>query len=155
MHSMRYLRLTSQADDLTRKASRYCIAVAVLVVLSVAPNASPLARADEILGTYAGVVVTADGPVQIPCNLIGAGPLRYPPKAKRYKYLGQVIVKFGIDEGGNVTDPYVVASEPPGVFERAALTHVKSYKYQPPLLNGDAVSVDEVAIKLVFDPNRR
>ncbi len=116
---------------------------------------SGFANAADILGTNFGVVATASGVVQVPCNLIGAGPLRYPPKARRYKYIGQVIVKFGVDQSGKVTDPYVVASEPPGVFERAALQHIKSYKYQPPLLGGAPTHVDEVAIKLVFDPNRR
>ena len=101
-----------------------------------------------------GVVQTAAGVEQVQCHLIGAGPLRYPPKAKRYKYVGQVIVKFGVDQQGKVTDPYVVASEPPGVFERAALKHVKSYKYKPPLLAGEPTHVDEVAIKLVFNPNK-
>jgi TonB family protein len=114
------------------------------------------ASANDILGTNIGIVATDSGVVQVPCNLIGTGPLRYPPKARRYKYIGQVIVKFGVDEKGNVTDPFVVASEPPGVFERAALSHVKTYKYLPPVFdNGVATHVDEVAIKLVFDPNRR
>lgn len=112
-----------------------------------------MAPASEILGTNIGVVATDSGVVQVPCNLVGTGPLRYPPKARRYKYIGQVIVKFGLDESGNVTDPFVVASEPPGVFERAALQHIKSYKYQPPLLDGAPTHVDELAIKLVFDPS--
>ena len=114
-----------------------------------------VANSQDILATNTGVVQTAAGVEQVQCHLIGAGPLRYPPKAKRYKYVGQVIVKFGVDQQGKVTDPYVVASEPPGVFERAALKHVKSYKYKPPLLAGEPTHVDEVAIKLVFDPNKR
>ena len=114
-----------------------------------------IVSANDILGTNIGVVATDAGVVQVPCNLVGTGPLRYPPKARRYKYIGQVIVKFGLDQQGRVTDPYVVASEPPGVFERAALQHIKSYKYQPPLIDGAPTHVDEVAIKLVFDPNRR
>ena len=114
-----------------------------------------MVSANDILGTNIGVVATDAGVVQVPCNLVGTGPLRYPPKARRYKYIGQVIVKFGLDQQGRVTDPYVVASEPPGVFERAALQHIKSYKYQPPLLDGSPTHIDELAIKLVFDPNRR
>ena len=130
---------------LTRSIVALCIFALTLV-----------ASASEILGTNVGVVATDAGAVQVPCNLIGYGPLRYPPKARRYKYIGQVIVKFGLDESGNVTDPFVVASEPPGVFERAALSHVKTYKYQPPTLESGAVThIDEIAIKLVFDPNRR
>ena len=121
---------------------------ALIIVLS-------SAQANEILGTNVGVVTTDAGVVQVPCNLIGTGPLRYPPKARRYKYVGQVIVKFGIDQGGKGTDPYVVASEPPGVFERAALQNIQSYKYQHPLLDGSPTHIDEVAIKLVFDPGRR
>ena len=114
-----------------------------------------VARSQDILATNQGVVQTAAGVEQVQFHLIGAGPLRYPPNAKRYKYVGQVIVKFGVDQQGKVTDPYVVASEPPGVFERAALKHVKSYKYKPPLLAGEPTHVDEVAIKLVFNPNKR
>ena len=114
-----------------------------------------MARSQEILATNQGVVQTTAGVEQVQCHLIGAGPLRYPPKAKRYKYVGQVIVKFGVDQQGKVTDPYVVASEPPGVFERAALKHVKSYRYKPPLLAGEPTHVDEVAVKLVFNPNKR
>ena len=114
-----------------------------------------VARSQDILATNQGVVQTSAGVEQVQCHLIGAGPLRYPPKAKRYKYVGQVVVKFGVDQQGKVTDPYVVASEPPGVFERAALKHVKSYKYKPPLLAGEPTHVDEVAIKLVFNPNKR
>ena len=114
-----------------------------------------VANSQDILATNTGVVQTAAGVEQVQCHLIGAGPLRYPPKAKRYKYVGQVIVKFGVDQQGKVTDPYVVASEPPGVFKRAALKHVKSYKYKPRGLAGEPTHVDEVAIRLVFDPNKR
>ena len=113
------------------------------------------ATAQQILAVNVGLANVAGSQERVRCELIGSGPLRYPPKAKRYKYIGQVIVKFGVGADGKVTDPFVVAAEPPGVFERAALTHVKSYKYKPPLHNGGPVVVDEVAVKLVFDPNRR
>ena len=134
---------------LARVCQVFCLGVSALFLLL------PMVSAQEILATSQGVVKTSAGVAEVACHLIGAGPLRYPPKAKRYKYVGQVIVKFGVDAKGKVTDPYVVASEPPGVFERAALKHVKSYKYKPPLLEGAPTHVDEVAIKLVFDPNRR
>ena len=111
--------------------------------------------AQQILAVNVGLANVAGSQERVRCELIGSGPLRYPPKAKRYKYIGQVIVKFGVGADGKVTDPFVVAAEPPGVFERAALTHVKSYKYKPPLHDGEPVVVDEVAVKLVFDPNRR
>ena len=139
----------SVLSALSSSAQRACLLIALVIFW---PN---VARSQDILATNQGVVQTAAGVEQVQCHLIGAGPLRYPPKAKRYKYVGQVIVKFGVDQQGKVTDPYVVASEPPGVFERAALKHVKSYKYKPPLLAGEPTHVDEVAIKLVFNPNKR
>ena len=115
---------------------------------------SSQATAQQVLAVNVGLADVGGAKERVRCELIGSGPLRYPPKAKRYKYVGQVIVKFGVGADGRVTDPFVVAAEPPGVFERAALTHVKSYKYNPPLHNGQPVVVDEVAVKLVFDPNR-
>ena len=139
----------SVLSALSSSAQRACLLIALVIFW---PN---VARSQDILATNQGVVQTAAGVQQVQCHLIGAGPLRYPPKAKRYKYVGQVIVKFGVDQQGKVTDPYVVASEPPGVFERAALKHVKSYRYEPPLLAGEPTHVDEVAIKLVFNPNKR
>jgi len=116
---------------------------------------SSQATAQQVLAVNVGLADVGGAKEKVRCELIGSGPLRYPPKAKRYKYVGQVIVKFGVGADGGVTDPFVVAAEPPGVFERAALTHVKSYKYNPPLHNGQPVVVDEVAVKLVFNPNRR
>ena len=142
--------------DSVRRLEWFGRSISKALALSLLITSSGLVWGNEILGANIGVVSTAEGAVQVPCNLIGYGPLRYPPKARRYKYIGQVIVKFGLDETGNVTDPFVVASEPPGVFERAALSHVKTYKYQPPTLESGAVThIDEIAIKLVFDPNRR
>ena len=128
--------------------------VAVLFTLALTLVVTP-AAAQQILAVNVGLTNIGGAQERVRCELIGSGPLRYPPKAKRYKYVGQVIVKFGVGVDGTVTDPFVVAAEPPGVFERAALTHVKSYKYKPPVHNGEPVTVDEVAVKLVFDPNRR
>lgn len=109
----------------------------------------------KTLATNVGVFSDGGVPRQIECHLIASGPLRYPPKAKRYRYVGQVIVKFGISPDGKVVNPFVAESEPPGVFERAALMHVKSWKYEAPTFEGSPVTVDEVAVRLVFDPKRR
>ena len=140
-------RMTTLPNTMARAAAGLLIVVLLHVSLP--------AAAQQVLAVNVGVANIQGAQQRVRCELIGSGPLRYPPKAKRYKYVGQVIVKFGVGADGKVTDPFVVAAEPPGVFERAALTHVKSYKYKPPLHNGESVTVDEVAVKLVFDPNRR
>ena len=63
--------------------------------------------AQQILATNIGIISPEGEPRQIECYLISTGPLRYPPKAKRYRYVGQVIVKFGIDSDGKVVNPFV------------------------------------------------
>jgi protein TonB len=129
--------------------------IAALACVISTASASSSALAAQVISTNIGIF--SDGGVarQIECNLIASGPLRYPPKAKRYRYVGQVIVKFGINSDGKVVNPFVAESEPPGVFERAALMHVKSWRYQAPTYQGQPIAVDEVAVRLVFDPQRR
>ena len=127
---------------------RYAIG---LIFLFLASSVS----AQQILATNVGIISPGGEPRQIECYLVSTGPLRYPPKAKRYRYVGQVIVKFGINPDGKVVNPFVAESEPPGVFERAALMHIKSWRYQAPTYQGQPIAVDEVAVRLVFDPQRR
>ena len=131
------------------------LSIAALACVISTTSASSSALAAQVISTNIGIF--SDGGVarQIECNLIASGPLRYPPKAKRYRYVGQVIVKFGINSDGKVVNPFVAESEPPGVFERAALMHVKSWRYQAPTYQGQPIAVDEVAVRLVFDPQRR
>ncbi|NCF45671.1 MAG: TonB family protein [Proteobacteria bacterium] len=107
------------------------------------------------MATNIGVFSDAGTVRQVECHLVASGPLRYPPKAKRYRYVGQVIVRFGISPEGKVVDPFVAESEPPGVFERAALMHVKTWRYAAPTFEGKSITVDDVAVRLVFDPKRR
>ncbi|MDB9798074.1 energy transducer TonB [Pseudomonadales bacterium] len=124
----------------------------VVLVLGVGGNS---AYATETLATNIGVFNDAGTVRQVECYLVASGPLRYPPKAKRYRYVGQVIVRFGISPEGKVVDPFVAESEPPGVFERAALMHVKTWRYATPTFEGKPITVDDVAVRLVFDPKRR
>ena len=133
----------------------YISRVIALACALAAASFSGSALAAQALATNTGIFSDGGVPRQIECNLIASGPLRYPPKAKRYRYVGQVIVKFGISPDGKVINPFVAESEPPGVFERAALMHVKSWRYQAPRFEGSPVTVDEVAVRLVFDPKRR
>ena len=122
-----------------------------LIILFLASSAS----AQQVLAPNIGIISPGGEPRQIECYLLSSGPLRYPPKAKRYRYVGQVIVKFGINSDGKVVNPFVAESEPPGVFERAALMHIKTWRYQAPTYQGQPIAVDEVAVRLVFDPQRR
>ena len=92
--------------------------------------------------------------VTIECSLMGAGALRYPPKARKYKYVGEVIVGFSIGADGKVVDPVILESQPPGIFERSALKYVRSWRYAPPEHEGNNVKVDDVAVRIAFQPGR-
>ena len=114
---------------------------------------SQLSYAD-VLAVNVGNYASADGKVQVNCELVGAGPLRYPPKARRFRYTGQVIVGFSVAEDGSVSGAHIVDADPPGIFERSALSHIRTWKYNPPEHNGENVQVDDVFVRLVFQPDR-
>ena len=126
---------------------RFCLLLALsfgLAQLSIA----------EILATSIGYYSQNGEKVTIECSLMGAGALRYPPKARKYKYVGEVIVGFSIGSDGKVVDPVILEAEPPGIFERSALKYVRSWRYAPPEHGGEQIQVDDVAVRIAFQPNR-
>jgi protein TonB len=64
-------------------------------------------------------------------RLLSAPPPRYPMDALRASTSGQVIVEITIGGDGDVTNARVVQANPPRVFDRAALTAVKRWKFEP------------------------
>ena len=61
---------------------------------------------------------------------------RYPSRALSRGIEGWVLMEFAIDEVGLAVNPVVIESEPPGVFDRAALSAVKRWKYRPMIEDG-------------------
>jgi protein TonB len=68
-------------------------------------------------------------------------PPEYPIAAAKMGREGVVLVRFTVTETGSVADPEIMQSDPPGVFDRAAIRAVLKWKYQPQLVNGEPVSV--------------
>ncbi|SEM25212.1 outer membrane transport energization protein TonB [Pseudoxanthomonas sp. GM95] len=64
-------------------------------------------------------------------RLLSAPPPRYPMDALRASTSGQVVVEITIGGDGDVTNARVVEASPPRVFDRAALTAVKRWKFEP------------------------
>mgnify|MGYP001398065267 CR=1 FL=1 len=130
-------------------AELYHAAFALLFGLS----SSPVVFAEVLavnIGNYKG-----DGEaVQVECQLIGAGRLRYPPKARKFRYTGQVVVGFSVAEDGSVAGAHIADADPPGIFERSALSHIRTWRYKPPQYNGENVQVDDIYVRLVFKPDR-
>ena len=68
-------------------------------------------------------------------------PPEYPMSAMANKIEGYVLLRFTVTETGAVAEPEVLRSDPPGIFDRAAMRAILRWKYQPQLANGEPVSV--------------
>jgi len=76
----------------------------------------------------APVAATAP-PAAIP-RLLSAPSPRYPPVALRRRLEGDVTVQFTIQPDGSVEAPRVVAANPPGQFEEAALVAARRWRFE-------------------------
>lgn len=72
-------------------------------------------------------------------------PPEYPPRALDRDIEGYVMLRFTVTEEGNVADPEVLQSDPPGVFERAAISSILGWKYQPQIIDGVPIRVTTYA----------
>ena len=124
-----------------------------LIVLLGCLFATPLTHAD-VLAVNTGKYRSGNTVVDVPCELIGTGKLRYPPKARKFNYVGQVIVGFSVAKDGSVSGARIADANPPGIFERSALSHIRTWKYNPPIFNGKRVQVDDIYVRLTFRPDR-
>jgi protein TonB len=75
----------------------------------------------------------------------------YPMQARQRGIEGWVVVQFTISSAGTVKDAVVLSSEPGTVFDRAALTAVQKWKYQPKVQGGQPVERPGVKIRLDFE----
>jgi protein TonB len=64
----------------------------------------------------------------------------YPPAAARNRQHGWVEVEFTVAANGEVQNAHVVASQPARVFDREAVRAVENAKFDPKLVNGQAVA---------------
>jgi len=64
----------------------------------------------------------------------------YPPAAFRQGIGGWVEVEYTVNVRGATTDVAVVAAEPRGVFDEAAVAAVAGWKYRPRIVNGQPVA---------------
>jgi TonB family protein len=84
----------------------------------------------------------------------GARPIQratpqYPNPLRAARIEGWVAIDFGITSGGGVTDALVVASEPPFIFEAAALAAMRHWVYEPSV----AAEPRRVRVRVDFELN--
>ncbi len=75
---------------------------------------------------------------------------RYPARALIREVEGWVLLEFSISPAGTVVNPFIVDSEPPRMFDRAALRAVARWKYKPKVEDGVAVTRTGVQVVLTF-----
>jgi protein TonB len=72
----------------------------------------------------------------------------YPPRALSRGIEGWVQVQFTITETGAVKDAVVVASDPPRIFDEAALRSIARWRYNPKVEGG--VAVERIGVQTVL-----
>lgn len=72
----------------------------------------------------------------------------YPPRALSRGLEGWVQVQFTITETGAVKDAVVVASDPPRIFDEAALRSIARWRYNPKVEGG--VAVERIGVQTVI-----
>lgn len=77
----------------------------------------------------------------------------YPRRALQRRIEGYVIASFDIDKGGRPINIKIVEGKPARVFDREAIKALKRWKYQPKLVNGNAVVQGGQKVKLEFKLN--
>ena len=85
-----------------------------------------------------------NGSLKIPKNnqlalSFGLPPV-YSPRLINRGIEGYVVVGFSVNQVGDVFDPFVIESEPKGVFDKAALEAIAKFKYKPRYEDDRAVS---------------
>ncbi len=63
----------------------------------------------------------------------------YPFEAQKKGIEGKVILRFVVDENGQVQNPEVIKAEPAGVFEEAAIAAILKYRFDPAVIDNKKV----------------
>lgn len=65
----------------------------------------------------------------------------YPARAAARGIEGYAIVEFDVNENGSVINPRILGAEPANIFDRASLRAIERWKYNPRIVNGEAVKM--------------
>jgi protein TonB len=109
--------------------------------VEIAPEAAAVPGASRELGP---VQQQASGPLRVggdvapPIKIRDVRPI-YPEMAREAKVVGVVIIEAVISSTGEVEDAHVLRGNP--MLDDAALDAVRQWRYTPPLLNGQPVSI--------------
>lgn len=102
---------------------------------------------------FLGLMLLAGCPAQHqPVILVTTGHLEYPIKAKSERAEGWVQVVYDVNPDGSTSNLQVVDSDPPIVFDKAALEFVDTWHFQPFKIKLEVQRVSSV-IRFQIDPD--
>ncbi|MCY3622834.1 MAG: energy transducer TonB [Gammaproteobacteria bacterium] len=112
----------------------------------------PKAVAKLFLTTLTAAVAVLAGCASAsrPPQFIGGADLVYPASARANGIEGRVVVRYDITMAGTVANAVVVESEPPRLFDDAALNAVRSWRFRPMVDRGEVVPAPARISELVF-----
>ena len=85
-----------------------------------------------LLAALLSLALTACVPsAYVPPILRASGELEYPAEASKAGTTGSVTVAYDIEVDGKVTNIHVIDSDPPAIFDEAAMEYVSSWRFQP------------------------
>ena len=96
------------------------------------------------------VVLAGCASASRPPQFIGGADLVYPAGARANGIEGRVVVRYDITIAGTVANAVVVESEPPRLFDDAALNAVRSWRFRPMVDRGEVVPAPARISELVF-----
>ncbi len=106
----------------------------------------------QVAGSEQGVISLKDVDT-IPRALSNIKP-NYPKFAKDNRIEGRVLVRFILNEKGDVESPLVVKASPVNIFETSALKAVSQWKFTPAVKDGVIVRVGMVvSVKFKLEEN--
>jgi TonB family protein len=96
------------------------------------------------------LALAACAPGTRPPLLVQDGRFEYPAAARAAGTQGHVVVAFAVTADGRVEGARIVESQPPGVFDAAALRYVGERRYRPMQRDGRAVAAGEQRLRVHF-----
>ncbi len=100
-----------------------------------------LSQATQALIENVGTAVMEEDAVQEPPTPTERVPPSFPARARALGQAGHVTLSFVVDVDGTSQDVHVVEAEPPGVFDDAAVTAVRAWRFDPGRHQGNPVAV--------------
>jgi len=100
----------------------------------------------SLLMAVAGCMSTSSRPPE----MLSAGGVVYPAEARQQKIEGYVKVAYDVTVDGTVANARVVAADPPGIFDAAALAAVRTWRFNPAVEKDKVVPAAGVVSRVKF-----